>query len=66
MSLQTPLLVSTTYNSFTQTASSCSVIDPNGNIYTSLKTSAGSGNYGGIQKTDTSGNVSLFLQFFNQ
>ncbi len=62
MSLQTPLLVSTTYNSFTQTADSCSVVDANGNIYTSLKNSAGSGNYGGIQKTDTSGNVSIFLQ----
>ena len=61
MSVQTPIFVSNNYNALLQDYHSCSVVDANGNIYTSLHYSNIT-NYGAIQKTNTSGITSLFLQ----
>jgi hypothetical protein len=59
MSLQTPILVSN--NIYSSTNYSCSVIDANENIYTSMSINSDP-NYGAIQKTDTLGITTLFLQ----
>ena len=63
MSVQTPIFVSDNLNSssISQTYFSCSVVDTNGNIYTSLQNTTVA-NYGAIQKTDLFGNTTLFLQ----
>jgi len=64
MSLQTPELVSNNINFgfYSATQESCSVVDADGNIYTSLINPSTSEIYGSIQKTTSSGTTTLFLQ----